>query len=80
MSEPMGFTAAIATAGIVILMVTTLTVLLKVVPFWMICKKAGFPAPLALLMLIPVADIVLAFYIAFAAWPALRQRENRPVQ
>ena len=57
-----------------------MTVVLTVVPFWMICKKAGFPGPLALLMLVPVANLVLPFYIAFANWPALRQRDYRPVQ
>jgi hypothetical protein len=57
-----------------------LGVLLTVVPFWMICKKAGFTPALALLMLVPVANLVLPFYIAFANWPALQQQGNRPVQ
>jgi len=47
--------------------------LLTVIPFWKICTKAGFPGPLALLMLVPVANFILPFYIAFAQWPALRQ-------
>jgi len=45
--------------------------LLTVIPFWKICQKAGFPAPLSLLMLVPIANIVLPFYVAFAQWPAL---------
>jgi hypothetical protein len=53
-------------------------VLLTVLPFWKICTKAGFPGPLALLMLVPVANIVLLFYLAFAAWPALRQTGTSP--
>jgi hypothetical protein len=48
-------------------------ILLSVVPFWMICKKAGFPAALSLLMVVPIANVVLPFYIAFAEWPAQRQ-------
>lgn len=51
-----------------------LGVLLTVLPFWMICKKAGFAPALALLMLVPGANIILPFYLAFAEWPALRQR------
>jgi hypothetical protein len=48
-------------------------VLITVIPFWKICTKAGFPGALSLLMLVPVANIILPFYIAFADWPALRQ-------
>lgn len=47
--------------------------LVTVIPFWKICTKAGFPGVLSLLMLVPVANIILPFYIAFADWPALRQ-------
>ena len=53
-------------------------ILLTVLPFWKICTKAGFPGPLALLMLVPIANIILTFYLAFADWPALRQAEGRP--
>jgi hypothetical protein len=57
----------------VIFFVVPIAILVSVVPFWMICKKAGFPPALSLLMLVPVANVVLPFYIAFAEWPALRQ-------
>lgn len=53
-------------------------VLLALIPWWKICTKAGFPGALSLLMLVPIANIILPFYIAFAAWPALRQ--NRGMQ
>ena len=46
---------------------------LTVIPFWKICSKAGFPGPLALLMAVPIANIILPFYIAFAEWPVLKQ-------
>jgi hypothetical protein len=46
--------------------------LLTVIPFWRILTKAGLPGPLSLLMLIPVANIILPFYVAFTEWPALR--------
>ena len=32
--------------------------LVTLIPFWKICTKAGFPGPLALLMLVPVANII----------------------
>jgi hypothetical protein len=50
--------------------------MVSVIPFWKICQKAGFPPPLSLLMLVPVANIVLPFYIAFAQWPASRHDQQ----
>ena len=47
---------------------------LIVLPFWKICSRAGFPGALSLLMLVPVGNIILPFYIAFARWPALPER------
>ena len=65
---------AVVFTFVAILVGVVLGVLLTVLPFWMICKKAGFAPALALLMLIPGANIILPFYLAFAEWPALRQR------
>lgn len=49
--------------------------LLVVLPFWKICSKAGFHGALSLLMLVPVANIVLPFFLAFSDWPALKEPE-----
>jgi len=54
-------------------MIFTVMVVVTVIPYWKICTKAGFPGPLALLMLVPIANIILPFYLAFAEWPSLRQ-------
>jgi hypothetical protein len=56
---------------IFVLFAAAIGALLTVIPFWKICQKAGFPPPLSLLMLVPIANVVLPFYIAFAQWPAL---------
>ena len=48
--------------------------ILPTVAFWKICEKAGFPGVLGLLMLVPIANIVLPLYIAFAEWPVLKDR------
>ena len=61
-----------------VMMFGVVGILITVIPFWKICTKAGFPGPLALLMLVPVANIILPFYIAFAEWPALRQAGGAP--
>lgn len=45
---------------------------LFVVPYWFICKKAGFSPWLSLLNVIPLGQIILIFLLAFAEWPSLR--------
>ena len=52
------------------------TLLLVVLPFWFICKKAGFHGALSLLMLVPVANVVLPFVLAFVEWPALKAKRD----
>lgn len=60
---------------VIILVIGALVVGLTVVPFWKICTKAGFAGALSLLMLVPIANIILPFYLAFAEWPALKQKD-----
>ena len=38
-------------------------------PFWRIVRKAGFPAALSLLLLIPIVNIVVIWVFAFIKWP-----------
>jgi heme/copper-type cytochrome/quinol oxidase subunit 4 len=54
-----------------------LGITLTIIPFWKICDRAGLPPALSLLMLVPIVNIILPFYIAFTNWPATR--EPRPV-
>lgn len=41
-------------------------------PFWRIFSKAGFNGALAILMLVPIINVVMIFYLAFSEWPSLR--------
>ena len=68
---------AIGLVFIVFVVFGVLGALLTVIPFWKICSKAGFAGALSLLMLIPVANIILPFYLAFAQWPVLEGEINR---
>lgn len=61
-----------------ILVSVALGILLTVLPFWKICTKAGFPGALSLLMLVPIGNFILLFYLAFADWPALRRQPPPP--
>ena len=70
--------SALLIVGFVFFIIVATTVVVTVVPFWQICKKAGLPPQLSLLMLIPVANVILPFYVAFTDWPALRQTSDRP--
>jgi hypothetical protein len=42
-----------------------------IVPFWFICKKAGFSPWLSLLNIIPLGNLILIYLLAFAEWKAL---------
>ena len=47
-----------------------------VLPFWCICKKAGYPAWYSLAALIPPLNIAFMFFLAFSEWPMLRELEH----
>lgn len=41
-----------------------------IIPFWFICKKAGFSPWLSLLNIIPLGNLILIYVLAFAEWKA----------
>lgn len=49
-----------------------------VVPFWRICSKAGYPGWLSLLIVLPIANIALLYYLAFSEWPSQRREAPPP--
>jgi hypothetical protein len=42
--------------------------ILVLIPYWFIFKKAGFSPFLALLMFVPLINIVMLYFLAFARW------------
>jgi len=42
-----------------------------IVPFWQICKKAGFSPWLSLLNVVPFGNLVLIYVLAFAQWKVM---------
>ena len=42
-----------------------------IVPFWFICKKAGFSPWLSLLHIVPLGGLVLFYVLAFADWKVM---------
>jgi hypothetical protein len=51
---------------------------LVILPAWRICFKAGYPGWLALLFLLPIANLVLLYFLAFAEWPLERRAASGP--
>jgi hypothetical protein len=49
-----------------------LVALIMVVPFWRLCQRVGYSPWLSLLMLLPIANVVLLYFIAFGDWPSQR--------
>jgi Zn-dependent protease with chaperone function len=41
---------------------------LVIVPFWQIFKKAGLTGALAILMVIPLANLIMLYVLAFSRW------------
>jgi hypothetical protein len=39
-----------------------------IIPFWFICKKAGFSPWLSLLNIVPFGNLILIYVLAFAQW------------
>jgi hypothetical protein len=61
---------------LIVLPFALLFAILPVIAFWKICSRVGFNGALGLLMLIPIANIILPLYVAFAQWPSFRQEQN----
>jgi len=63
--------------GIIMLLVWLLFIVIStVIGIIIYCKlfsKAGYPWALGLLILVPIANIVVLFYLAFADWPILKE-------
>jgi hypothetical protein len=54
--------------GPIILVATIIGLAIILIPFWFICKKAGFSPWLTLLNLLPLGGLVLVYVLAFAEW------------
>jgi len=45
-----------------------ITIVVLVIPYWMIWKKAGFSPWLSLLVVIPLVNLVMLYVLAFSEW------------
>lgn len=50
--------------------------IIMVLPFWKICTKIGYHGALSLLVLIPLVNLGLFYYLAFSQWPIHKTRSS----
>ena len=62
----------------VIAIVGVIVVAVILIPFWFICKKAGFSPWLTLLNLVPLGNLVLLYVLAFAEWKVVPVTQLMP--
>jgi len=56
------------------LMITMLVMMVLIIlPFWFIFSKTGYSEWLSLLMVIPIVNIAMLYFLAFSKWPSQRQ-------
>lgn len=53
-------------SGSLVMLVMAVIVIL---PFWFIFSKAGYSKWLSLLMVVPLVNIALLYFLAFSKWP-----------
>jgi hypothetical protein len=70
--------ALIPGVGLIELVLILMTLVLVAWPACRICRRAGFPAAMGLLSLLPVANLILLLVLAFADWPALAGKPASP--
>ncbi len=46
-------------------------IVVLLVPFWMIFKKAGFAGAMSLLMIVPLVNLVMLYVLAFSRWKVI---------
>jgi hypothetical protein len=52
--------------------------LIYIIPFWFIFKKAGFSPVLSLLLIIPLVNIVMLYVLAFSEWKVVPVAQAAP--
>jgi hypothetical protein len=59
--------------GVLAILPLVILVILAIVilPFWFICKKAGFSPWLSLLNIIPLGNLILIYVLAFSDWKVM---------
>ena len=46
-----------------------LMAVIMVVPFWKLSSRLGYPGILGILVLVPIANLIFFYFLAFSSWP-----------
>lgn len=57
-----------------LMMFSMVAMIVPIIAYWKILGKVGYPPPLALVILLPFAGLILLYWLAFAEWPALKPK------
>jgi hypothetical protein len=63
-----GVQQTLAMMGSIFMIFGLIVMAVIMIPFWFICKKAGFSPWLTFLNLVPFGGLVLMYVLAFAQW------------
>ncbi len=68
--------ASLGFAESIIILVIAGMMVVALLPWFFIYKKAGYNPAMGCLMFIPIANIIMLFVLAFSQWPIERELEN----
>ena len=68
MNEPTLDPSHLAAIAVPLIFLCLVASVVAVIPYWFIFKKAGFSPWLAVLMFVPLANIIILYVIAFSEW------------
>jgi hypothetical protein len=60
-------------ASIILVALFVVTLIVLAIAFYRLYQKAGFSGALGLLMVVPVVNLGVALYLAFAEWPVIAE-------
>lgn len=61
---------------LILCVVVVFAIVFLLIPYWRIFRKAGFSPALSLLMIVPLVNIAMIYYLAYADWPSLKQGQK----
>ncbi|MGC2298486.1 MAG: hypothetical protein WA476_06760 [Acidobacteriaceae bacterium] len=53
-------------------------IVILIIPYWMIFKKAGFSPWLSLLMFVPLVNFIMLYVLAFSEWKVVPVTQAAP--
>ena len=68
-----GFLPGGPLASIFVVALFAVTLIVLAIAFYRLYQKAGFSGAIGLLMLVPVVNLGVALYLAFAEWPVVAE-------